>query len=304
MHSLRRVESQGPQQPPELKILTIGLASGLPLGVDRLSISVLSDEHSSRANIFYGLNILRNELMSIRDHGFETSARFLRRSFALACATLFLVTSSIKAGTVLQFSQVNAGDNVTASESGGATTLSTAGNADGGGTSIPVAVSNFDGAPFPPGIPVFETFVGVTSTGAATSSSGTISQLFSGQIVFSEGLPPGINPPILLVATFANAVFSASANAAALMVSAPNLTLTSELATFPPITGMAIGFSGITPALGITDGSLANFTMAQNAGTFSAAVPEPSALCLGSLAVVIGSVTAYGRKRMKIEPAN
>jgi hypothetical protein len=250
-------------------------------------------------NIFYGLNIWRNELMSIGDHGFETSARFLRRFFALACATLFLVTSSTKAGTVLQFSQVNAGDNVTASESGGVTTLSTAGNADGGGTSIPVAVSNFDGAPFPPGILVFETFVGVTSTGAATSSGGTISQLFSGQIVFSEGLPPGINPPILLVATFANAVFSGSANAASLNISAPNLTLSSDLATFPPITGMAIGFSGIG-ALGITDGSVANFTMAQNAGTFSAAaVPEPSALFLGSLAVVIGTITAYGRKRMK-----
>jgi hypothetical protein len=243
--------------------------------------------------------------MSTRHQGFEISARFSRRSFALACATLFLLTSTTQAGTVLQFSQVNAGDIVTASESGGVTTLSTAGNADGGGTAIPVAVSNFDGAPFPPGIPVFETFVGVTSTGAATSSGGTISQLFSGQIVFSEGTPPGIVAPILLTATFTDAVFtSGGPNAATLAVSAPNLTLTSDLATFPSITGMALGFTNVSPPLGITDGSIASFT-AQNAGTFSAtAIPEPSALCLGSLAVGFGALGAYGRKRMKKEPAN
>ena len=178
----------------------------------------------------------------------EVSGRFLRRSFALACAAVFLSASSTKAGTVLQFAQLNADDVVTAKDIAGITTLSTAGNADGFGTAIPVAVSNFNGAPFLP-IPVYETYVGVTSVGPASISGGTISQLFSGTIVFSEGTPPGIVAPILLTATFTNAVFSGSTNAASLTISAPNLTLTSDFATFPAITGMAIGFSGIAPPL-------------------------------------------------------
>jgi hypothetical protein len=283
--------------------LTIGWASGLPLGVVRLSIIVLSDENSIRAKILYFSNIWRNELMSTRYHGLETWARFSRRSLALACATLFLVTSSTRAGTVLQFAQANANDIVTASESGSVTTLSTASplNADGGGFSIPVVVTNFLGIPVPPGTILFETFVGVHSTDLATSSGGTISQLFAGTIEFTGGINgTGGN---FLTATFTNAVFSGSANTTGLNVSAPNLTLTSDFATLPPITGMSISFSGIAPPLSITGGSVAGFT-AQNAGTFSATVPEPSALCLGSLAVVIGTLTAFGRKRMKNETAN
>jgi hypothetical protein len=223
------------------------------------------------------------------------SARFLGRSFALPCAALLLLTSSTEAGTVLQFAQVNASDDVTATQSGGVTTLSTANNVDGALVSIPVVVSNFNGAPFPPA-PVFETFVGVTSTGTATSAGGTISQLFSGVIMFTSGT--GGTGTDFLTATFTNAVFSGSANAASLNVSAPNLTFASDLATFGAVTGMSLSFSGITPALGITGNSVASFT-AQNSGTFSATnVPEPGTLCLASVALVCGTL-AFGRKKMQ-----
>ena len=44
--------------------------------------------------------------MSTRHYGLAVIARFLRRSFAFACATLLLMTSSAQAVTVLQFSDV------------------------------------------------------------------------------------------------------------------------------------------------------------------------------------------------------
>ena len=236
--------------------------------------------------------------MSTRHQRLAVPARCMRRSFALACATLFLMTSSTQAATVLQFSQTLPSDIVTATQIGAITTLGTTGNADGAFISIPVVVSNFNGSPFNPLTPVFETFVGVMSTGAATTSSGTISQTFSGTIEFTSA-PGGVGINYL-TATFANALFSGSGNSASLTQTAPNVTFTSSLASFGPNTGMALGFTGVTPPLGITGGSVASFT-AQNAGTFSttAAVPEPGALCLGSFAVVIGTFAAYGKKRMK-----
>jgi hypothetical protein len=240
--------------------------------------------------------------MNTRHHGLAVLARFMRRSFALACVTSLLMTSSAKASTVLQFAQVLATDSVTATESGGVTTLSTTGNADGALVSIPVVVSNFNGSPFNPLTPVFETFVGVTSTGTATTSGGTISQTFSGTIEFTS-LPGGAGLDYL-TAKFTNAIFAGSGNSASLTTTAPNVTFTSGLAAFGSDTGMALGFTGVTPTVGITDGSVASFK-AQNAGTFSATiVPEPSALCLASFAAVIGTLAAYGKKRMKNEPAN
>jgi hypothetical protein len=245
--------------------------------------------------------------MSIRYNGLAVLSPFMRRAFALACVTSLLITSSTKAATVLQFSQVNSAqpspDVVTATESGGVTTLSSAGNAGTPG-SIPVVVTNFNGVPFPFGIPLFETLTAV-SAGAATSSGGTITQNFSGIVTFSS-LPEGAGTDYL-TATFANAALSGSGNSASLNATAPNLVFTSELVSFPTNTGLSIAFTLVNGApLSISGGSIASFT-ATNAGTLSAAaaVPEPSALCLASFAAVIGTLAAaYGKKRMKNEPAN
>ena len=234
--------------------------------------------------------------MSTRHHGLAVLARFMGRSFALACVALLLMTSSTKASTVLQFAQVLATDSITATDTNGVTTLSTP------AASLPVVVSNFNGTPEPPGFVVFETFVGVHSTDTATSSGGTITQTFSGTIEYTSA--PGGLGGNFLTAKFTNAIFQGSGNSASLTATAPNVTFTSSMAAFGSDTGMSLAFTGITPPLGITGGSVASFT-AQNAGTFSATiVPEPSALCLASFAAVIGTLAAYGKKRMKNEPAN
>jgi hypothetical protein len=228
-------------------------------------------------------------------------ARLLGRLVVLPSAAMLLLACSTQAGTVLQFAQVTATDTITATEAGGVTTLSTAGNppSNGGPLSIAVTLTNFNGAPAPP-IPVFETFVGVTSTDAATTSGGVITQHFSGTIEFTLNPgPASATNPDFLTATFTNAVFSGLTNSASLNISTPDLTLSSSLATFGPDTGMSIGFSGIAPPLSITNGSVASFT-AQNSGTFSAAVPEPSTLGLASFALAIGTL-AYGRKKMRNE---
>ena len=140
----------------------------------------------------------------------------------------------------------------------------------------------------------------MTSTGPATSSGGTITQDFSGTIEFSTGPLPGA--PFYLVATFTDAPFSGSKNAASLNISSPELTLSSDLATlpFPAETGMSISFSGITPPLSIAgDGSVAGFT-GQNAGTFSSTlIPEPSSVCLASFAVVIGAIRGLRQEKDK-----
>jgi hypothetical protein len=200
------------------------------------------------------------------------------------------MATSAKAGTVLQFGQANPADSVTATDSAGVTSLS---------ANLAVLVTNFNGVPFPFGIAMFETLSAV-STGGATSSGDTITQNFSGIVTFSS-LPEGAGTDFL-TATFANAVFSGSGNSASLNVTAPNVTFTSSQATFGPDTGISLGFSNVD-ALSITNGSIASFA-AQNSGTFSAAVPEPSAFCLASLASVIGTLAAYGKKRMKNEPTN
>jgi len=249
--------------------------------------------------------------MSTPDQQPAFSARFLRRSVALACAALLslLLGSSANAGTtVLQFGQTNPFDVVTATDTAGTTTLSTAGNPNGLGVSIPVTVTNFLGVSVT--IPLFETFVGVTSVGSASTSHGSISQNYTGTIEFTLlpfGQPGNVN---FLTATFApvgpssaTGISGAAGGAGAgLAASQPPdvLTLTSDFATFASPTGMAIGFTNIAtpPGLSIAaDGSIASFT-GQNAGTFSATIiPEPSSLCLGSFAVVFGVLVYCKKKR-------
>jgi hypothetical protein len=194
---------------------------------------------------------------------------------------MLLLGSNANAGTVLQFGQINPHDVVTATDVAGVTTLSTAGNADGAGVSIPVTITNFMGNSGV-NIPAFETFVGVTSTGAAMSAFGLDIQSYSGTIIFSS-LPGGAG------ANYLTAVFSSigslvgadGGNAATLAASQPpaSLALTSDFGILTTPTSMAIGLSNVAPALHIAaDGSIASFT-SQNAGTFSA-VPEPASMAL------------------------
>jgi len=229
--------------------------------------------------------------------GAAVPARFLRRALASATAMLLLGISSANAGTVLIFAQYNSADVVTATTNAvtHVTTLSTAGNPDGIGGSIPVYISSYDGTTYFPPLLAYETFVGVHSTGAATSSGGTISQTYAGEVEFLNAT----GTVDYLTATFTNAVFSGSGFSASLNATAPNLTFSSNVSTFGPNTGMSIAFSGISPGLSETGGVLRGFT-AQNAGDFStSAIPEPSTLCLSAIAVIAGAAVARSRKKMK-----
>jgi hypothetical protein len=249
--------------------------------------------------------------MSTSDQTLAFSARFLRRSFAFACVALLLLSSSTNAGpiTILQFGQTNPSDIVTATDTAGTTTLSTGGNADGANVSIPVTITNFLGTSVV--IPAFETFVGVTSLGTASTFHGSVFQNFSGTVEFS--VAPGGTGGNYLTATFApvggssavGITGTAGGAGASLGAAQPpdNLVLTSDFAVLGPPVSMAIGFSNIPTAPGLhiaADSSIASFT-AQNAGTISGSVvPEPGTLCLLSFAVVIGTLV-YGKKRMKDE---
>jgi hypothetical protein len=234
--------------------------------------------------------------------GSGDSARFVRRLLALACtATLLLGSSARASSTVLGFAQINPADVVTATTVAGVTTLSTGGNADGAGFSIPVSINNYLGVPqvpFP--IPAFETFVNVISNGPATNIGGTISQHFSGEIEYTSS-PNGAGI-VYLTATFGpNAVFSGGAGggSASLNASVPQDAVVFNVPGFDyEFAGFSVGFSGISPALSEVGGSLVGFT-AQTSGTFSATlVPEPGTLCMASIAVVMGTL-AYGRKKAK-----
>jgi len=241
--------------------------------------------------------------MSTPDQQLAFSARFLRRSVALACAALLLLSSAASAGTVLQFAQTNPADVVTATNTGGtSTTLSTTGNVDGGGVSIPIIITNFLGTPGV-NIPAFETYVGVTSTGAAATFGGQIFQPFAGTIEFTSGVG-GTGVDYLTVTFSASGASSpllsgaAGGGAANLLASSPpnSMVPTSDFAALSPPASMAIAFSNVSPPLGVTGTSVSSFT-GQNAGTISATViPEPSSLCLASFAVVFG-VLVYRKKR-------
>jgi hypothetical protein len=216
-----------------------------------------------------------------------------------------LLGSSARASsTVLAFGQINPADVITASESGGVTTLSTAGNADGAGVSIPVSITNYLGVPqvpFP--LLAFETFVGVHSTGTATNVAGTISQNFVGTVEFTENPGPvGVGNPAFLVATFSGPNGTASGGVGGgslgLNASEPSDTVTF---TVPGMSftdaAVSLSFSGIS-SLGTTGGSIASFT-AQGAGTFSAnisTVPEPSTIALSTFPLVLGALI-YLKKR-------
>jgi len=221
-----------------------------------------------------------------------------------ALIALSCVAGRVQAGTVLQFGQANPNDVVTATLSGGVTTLSTTGNAGGADVSIPVLITNFLGAPVV-AIPAFETFVDVHSVGSTTLAGGQLIQGFVGTIIFSS-LPGGLGSNYL-TASFVSVGLPGVASGtlggsqAQLSATGPlqSLVLSSDfgLDGFTNPTSMTLGFSNVGPFLKDSGGSIGSFT-AQNAGTFSAAaIPEPTSGLMGAISVVFMSLVLRYRKQ-------
>jgi hypothetical protein len=222
-----------------------------------------------------------------------------------ALIALSCVAGRVQAGTVLQFGQANPNDVVTATLSGGVTSLSTAGNADGAGVSVPVLITNFLGTPVV-SIAAFETFVGVHSVGTDTLAGGQIIESFVGTIIFSS-LPGGLGVKYLTASFVSSAlpgIVSGTVGGSQVQLSATgppqSLVLQSDfgLAGFTNPTSMTLGFSNVGPSLQDLGGSIRDFT-AQNAGTFAAqAVAEPTSSVMGVIAIVMMSLVARYRKRV------
>jgi hypothetical protein len=226
-------------------------------------------------------------------------------SFLFLCFALVLVSSAAHAGTILQFDQTNPADVLTATQSGGVTTLSTAGNVDGGNVSIPITIVNVNGVPGL-AIPAFETFVNVTSDGPALSLGILNAQRFTGSIEISSlagGL--GIN---YLTATFvvpgSSSVFAGVTGGTQASLDAtgpPNaLVFTSDLAILGPPTSMTIALSNVSPGVSVSNSSIASFT-AQNAATFAATVvvPEPASLGMACTGLVLVSLAVSCERRSR-----
>jgi hypothetical protein len=203
-------------------------------------------------------------------------------------------SASDKAATVLQFGQTNPADIVTATVSGSTTSFSTAGNADGGGVSIPVVITNFLGIGTT--LPAFETFVGVATNGSATNISGVAVQNVTGEIEFTSA--PGGAGTNFLTATFSTGKVGGLIGGDQVQLGSAtppgSLTLTSGLATLTAPTSMTLGFSNVLPPVSITATStLAGFT-GQNAGTFSASFAEPLTIAKGSSSTATTIIDAGG----------
>jgi hypothetical protein len=232
------------------------------------------------------------------------------RSLALASLASLAMATSSSAVTVLQFGQTNPNDVVTATASGGTTTLTTNSLAAPG--SIPVQITNIGGTPLGVPIPAFETYINVVSTGTATTSAGQVEQLYSGTIAITSG--PNATGGNFLTATFQNALLSglAGGGSASLVGSRPpqNVVFTSNFAAIVPLIAgnppenFSISFSNINPAF--TAGTTISGFTAQNTGTFAtgttAVIPEPSGVVMAGTAMLV-SLGCFGWRRRQSSQA-
>jgi len=233
----------------------------------------------------------------------------LTRTLAVAFVASLTLASSAGAETILQFTQTNPANVVTADAVGSTTTLTT--SAPGFGGSIPVTIGNIGNVQLPPilTIPAFETFTGVTTTGPAVLAGGLISQPISGSIAITAAVGgAGIN---YLTVSFTG-ILSGSPGTGAPTLSASSqvagqsVTYTSSdprvLPFLPGITrDFSLAFSNVSPGLSITGTTISDFT-GQNSGTFAAFIPEPASIVMAGTSVLAG-LGCFGLRRFKASKA-
>lgn len=215
------------------------------------------------------------------------------------------LASSASATTILQFTQQNSSDTVTATTTGGVTTFTTNSATPG---FIPVFFSNLAGISGPGGTAAgFEQFVNFHSTAAPSNSGGQINQTYTGTINFFLSTGGGGVGSQLLTATFSAGNFNGATTgtAATLNASSPpdTVVFTSTNATMAAAianagsTGIGLSFSNLNPAIP-TSGGLASPTTFQNSGTFSVnPIPEPASIISSSLALLAGLGCYRWRRR-------
>jgi len=153
-----------------------------------------------------------------------------------------------------------------------------------------------------------ETFVNVTSSGAATNVGGVISQAFGGTITYLDPSNPAIN---YLTITFTNAVLRGTAGGQAVNLVGDTTTGTSITFTSndpggrvqqfinDPVKQFDIGLTGLSSNLAVANGTIQPFTSINEAGNVSSfPIPEPSSVVMASTAVLAG-LGCFGWRRSR-----
>jgi hypothetical protein len=220
--------------------------------------------------------------------------------FAIAALASLAMATSANAAAILQFEQQNPNlTPIVATALGSTTAIATTGTGATGAIPpgwIPVFVTLLNA---PIAQPAFMSFTAPLTSGSTATQTGTaINQDgYTGTIQFNFVAAP-VAASNILTATFTGGLLSgvAGGNSATFSASQPPSTVTftsaiPEIAAAIAATtnrNFAIGFSGLTPGLTITGGTVASFT-ASAAGTFStAAIPEPSSIVMASMSVLAG----------------
>jgi len=226
--------------------------------------------------------------------------KLIRASLGLAFLATFSLASTTNAAMILSFGIGTGPGTKTAATTGTTSTTLTTNSAVPNFTgAFPVSITTIGNVTLPPtqAILARETFTGVTSTAAATSTGGVISQAFSGTISYTDPTT-GFN---YLTMAFTNGVLrgTAGGNTASLSAdnSIPGSTVTftsSDARVIPfltdPTRNFEIGMTGLSTPLALSGTTIAGFTSSNESGNVSttAVVPEPSSMVLAGTAVLVG----------------
>jgi len=225
-------------------------------------------------------------------------------SLAAACLVSLGLASSANAGVILNYGQTSLTDGVkTATTVGGVTTITTSSTSAPGFIPVTItALGNTSGL----SLAAFEQFSGVTSTGPAVVTAGSLDQLYSGTITFYSAA--NVASPFFLRIAFAGADLTGQigGNAANLTDNQPpaSVVFTTQSALVTPAlvgppNSFAFGLSGLSPALGVTGTALNSFTATGEGGTASVnPIPEPATLISSGTALLAG-LGCYGWRRRK-----